>query len=171
MVTPLLTRGLLPTFMIIGIVAISKNYAIGKDGQLPWHYRADLKFFKETTTGNAVVMGANTWRSIGKTLPNRLNILLTRSGKIDAPHDVMKLNSKEEVVDFAQYLNRDVFIIGGAKTYTEFADVIEKWIVTEVPLIVTDADTFMPTDFLADFETGETRDLGDDLHVKILHRK
>ena len=48
--------------MIIGIVAIAKNFAIGKDGKLPWHHSADLKFFKETTTGNAIVMGANTWR-------------------------------------------------------------------------------------------------------------
>ena len=103
--------------MIIGIVAISKNYAIGKDGKLPWHYSADLKFFKETTTGNAVVMGANTWRSIGKPLPNRLNIVLSRSGKIETPPDVMKLSSKDEVIELSKYLNRDVFIIGGAKTF------------------------------------------------------
>ena len=157
--------------MIVGIIAISKNYAIGKDGKLPWHYSADLKFFKEVTTGNAVVMGANTWRSIAKPLPNRLNIILSGSGKIEAPPDVMKLNSKEEVVDLAKYLNRDVFIIGGAKTYMEFADVIEKWIVTEVPIIVDDADTFMPADFLAEFVPVETRDLGDNLKVKIMHRK
>lgn len=157
--------------MIVGIVAISKNYAIGKDGKLPWHYSADLKFFKEITTGNAVVMGANTWRSIGKPLPNRLNIILSRSGKIEAPPDVMKLNSKEEVVDLAKYFNRDVFIIGGAKTYMEFADVIDQWIVTEIPINVDNADTFMPADFLAEFVPVETRDLGDNLKVKIMHRK
>ena len=157
--------------MIIGIVAISINYAIGKNGKLPWHYPADLKHFKETTTGNAVVMGANTWRSIGKPLPNRLNIVLSRSGKIEAPPDVMKLSSKKEVVALSELLNKDIFIIGGAKTYTEFADVIENWIVTEGPLTVQDADTFMPTDFLDGFEIAETRDLGDDLHVQILHRQ
>ncbi len=157
--------------MIIGIVAISKNHAIGKDGKLPWHYSADLKFFKETTTGHAIVMGANTWRSIGKSLPNRLNIVLTRTGNVETPPDVMKLSSLDEVVDLAQYLNRDVFIIGGAKTFIEFADMIEKWFVTEVPLNVNDADTFMPSDFLNDFKIVDTRDLGDDLHVKILHRK
>ena len=52
--------------MIIGIVAISRNFAIGKGGKLPWHYPADLRFFKETTIGNTVVMGANTWRAIGR---------------------------------------------------------------------------------------------------------
>ncbi len=156
--------------MIIGIVAIAKNYAIGKDGKLPWHYTADLKFFKETTTGNAVVMGANTWRSIGKPLPNRLNIVLSGSSSVTPPESVMRLSDKDEILDLAKYLNRDVYIIGGSKTYAEFADEIEKWIVTEIPVSVEDADTFMPTDFLDGFELEETRDLGDDLRVKILHR-
>jgi len=156
--------------MIVGIVAISKNYAIGKDGKLPWHYSADLKFFKETTTGNAIVMGANTWRSINRPLPNRLNIVLTRSGNIETPSEVMKLSSKTEVVELAKYLNRDVFIIGGAKTYSEFADVIDKWIVTFVPVEVEDADIFMPRDFLAGFENGERIELEGDLVVKTFHR-
>ena len=155
---------------IIGIVAISKNYAIGRDGKLPWHFAADLKFFKETTTGNAVVMGANTWRSIGKPLPNRLNVVLSGSSSVTPPAEVMRLGEKDEVIDLAQYLNRDMYVIGGARVYADFADVIEKWIVTEVPLTVDDADTFMPTDFLDEFELDETRDLGDGLHVKILHR-
>ena len=157
--------------MIIGIVAISRNYAIGKGGKLPWHYAADLKFFKEMTSGNAVVMGANTWRSIRKPLPGRLNIVLSRTGNVETSAEVMKLESKDEVVVLAEYLNRDVFIIGGAKTYADFADVIEKWIVTEVPMTVDDADTFMPADFLDGFELDDIRDLGDELRVKILHRR
>ena len=156
---------------IIGIVAIAKNYAIGKGGKLPWHYAADLKHFKETTTGRVVVMGANTWRSIGKPLPNRLNIVLSRTGNVETTPGVMRLASRDEVADLAQYLDRDVFIIGGAKTYAEFADVIERWVVTEVTLEITDADTFMPTDFLDGFEMDKTIDLADDLHVKIMHRR
>lgn len=157
--------------MIIGIVAISKNYAIGKDGKLPWHYSADLKFFKETTTGNAVVMGANTWRSIGRPLPNRLNIVLSHSGKVETPGEVMKLGSNAEVVELAKYLNRDLFIIGGAKTYADFADVIDKWIVTLVPQTIEDADTFMNEDFLSGFELTDAKDLGDGLLVNMLRRK
>ena len=157
--------------MIIGIVAIAQNFAIGKDGKLPWHYAADLKFFKETTTGNAVVMGANTWRSIGKPLPDRLNVVLSRSGNVETPPEVMKLEGRDEVIALADLLIRDVFIIGGAKTYAAFADVIEKWIVTEVPVTVDHADTFMPNDFLDEFEVEETRDLGTGLCVKILHRR
>ena len=156
--------------MIIGIVAISKNYAIGKDGKLPWHYSADLKFFKETTTGNAVVMGANTWRSIGKALPNRLNFVLSRTG-IETPPEVRKLNSVDEVIELAQLLDRDVFIIGGTKVFESFADVIEKWIVTFVPETIEDADTFITKNFLDGFIEEETKELGDDLLAKTLRRK
>ncbi len=157
--------------MIIGIVAIAKNYAIGKGGSLPWHYSADLKFFKETTTGNAVVMGANTWRSIGKPLPRRLNIVLTRSGNVDTPESVVKLNNKQAVIDLGKLAKGDIFVIGGAQIYRELADIIDKWIVTEIPIMVDDADTIMPEDFLEGFELDQTIDLGDGLRVKILHRK
>lgn len=152
--------------MIIGIVAIAKNYAIGKDGKLPWHYPADLKFFKQTTTGNAVVMGMNTWRSIGKPLPNRLNIVLSTSGNIDPQPNVLLMQSKESVLALAEFLNCDVYIMGGAKTYDTFADVIEKWIVTHVPIQVDDADVFMPEEFLDGFETVDQEELGDGLVVK-----
>ncbi len=155
---------------IIGIVAISKNYAIGKDGKLPWHYSADLKFFKEATTGHAIVMGANTWRSISKPLPNRLNIVLSRRGNVDTPVPVMKLSSKAEVVELAKYLNRDVYIIGGAKTYADFTDVIEEWIVTFVPVEIVGADTFMPADFLDGFQEAEEFRIDTELIVRKFSR-
>lgn len=153
------------------IIAIAKNYAIGKDGKLPWHYPADLKFFKETTTGHAVVMGSHTWESIGRPLPNRLNIVLSRSAEIEETPNVRLLRSKDEVLAFAQKAETDVFIIGGARTFETFADTIDKWIVTEVPVEVEGADTFMPAYFLDDFELSETKALGDGLTVKILLRK
>jgi dihydrofolate reductase len=157
--------------MIIGIVAISENNAIGRGGKLPWHYPADLRFFKETTIGNAVVMGANTWRAIGKPLPGRLNIVLSRSGNVDIYTDVIRLGSKDEVVVLSQYLKCDVFIIGGAKTYEAFADVIDRWIVTRVPTDVSDADTFMPPDFLNGFVTVESKELEIGLTAEILQRE
>ena len=153
--------------MIIGIVAVAKNFAVGKDGKLPWHHSADLKFFKHTTVGNAVVMGFNTWKSIGKPLPNRLNIVLSRAANIENQPNVLLLRSRAETLALANYLNCDLFIIGGAKTYENFADAIEKWIVTEVPDAAADADTFMPEDFLSGFELKEIKELGDDLRVKI----
>lgn len=156
--------------MIVGIVAIAQSFAIGKNGKLPWHYSEDLKFFKRTTTGNAIVMGSNTWRSIGKPLPNRLNIVLSRAENIEPRPNVL-LRSRDEVLALAEYLKGDVFIIGGAGTYQSFADLIEKWIVTEVPVTVEDADVFMPADFLDGFELENETAISDELIVKNFLRK
>ena len=156
---------------IIGIVAVAQNFAIGKNGKLPWHYAADLKFFKETTTNHAIVMGFNTWISIGKALPKRLNIVLSRSNSIENQLSVLLLRSVEEVLALSKYLNGDLFIIGGAETYQNFAGAIEKWFVTEIPVAVEDADAFMPRDFLDDFELLETKELENALSVKIFVKK
>ena len=157
--------------MIIAIVAIARKCAIGKNGKLPWHYSADLKFFKRTTLENAVVMGFNTWKSIGKPLPKRLNVVLSRSNSIEDQTGVLLLRSREEIVVLSKYLKGDLFLIGGAQTYENFADVIDKWIVTEIPETIEDADTFMPRGFLDGFELKETRKLEDDLQVKFFERK
>lgn len=155
---------------IIGIAAVAKNFAIGKDGKLPWHYSADLKFFKETTHGNTIVMGFQTWKSIGKPLPKRLNIVLSRSNSIENQPNVLLVRSKEEVLALSKFLKGDLFIIGGAKTYRNFADIIEKWIVTEIPERIEDADAFMPKDFLDGFELVQTKNLEDHLRVKIFEK-
>lgn len=157
--------------MIIGIVAIAKNFAIGRSGSLPWHYTEDLRHFKETTMGNAVVMGSNTWRAIGKPLPGRQNIVLSRTSLSQLPPGVLRFSGPDDVVAFAKDYEKDVFIIGGRQIYSAMADRIEKWIVTEIPLVVADADTFMPEDFLNDFEMETERDLGSGLRVKYLYRK
>lgn len=156
--------------MIIGIVAIAQNFAIGKAGKLPWRYSADLKFFKQTTVGNAVVMGFNTWKSIGKPLPQRLNIVLSRKRSIENQPNVLLVRNKEEVLALSKYLNCDLFIIGGAETYKNFADAIEKWIVTEIPETIENADAFMPKDFLSGFSLVKTERLEDDLKIKF-HKK
>ena len=155
---------------IIGIVAIAQNYAIGKDGKLPWHYSTDLKFFKQTTLNHAVVMGFNTWKSIGKPLPKRLNIVLSKTKNIESQPNVLLLRSTEEVLSLANYLNCDLCVIGGAKAYENFADAINKWIVTTVPQNVENADTFMPRDFLENFILKEAKELEKDLRVKIYSR-
>jgi dihydrofolate reductase len=156
---------------IIGIVAIGKNFAIGKNGKLPWHYSADLKFFKQTTVNNAVVMGFNTWHSIGKPLPNRLNIILSGSRSIENQPNVLLLRSVEEVLALSKYLSGDLFVIGGAATYENFSDAIDKWIVTEIPEIIEDADVFMRQNFLDKFDFKESKILEGDLTVKIFAKK
>jgi dihydrofolate reductase len=151
--------------MIIAIVAVSKNNAIGKGGKLPWHYSADMKFFRETTTGHAVVMGRKTWLSLGKPLKNRLNIVLSRDSNIEPQESLVVLRDIESVLSFSTSLTTDLFVIGGAQIYREFLPYIERWIVTEVPLIVEDADAFMPDDYLNEFSATTTEKLEDKLTV------
>ncbi len=156
--------------MIIGIVAISENMAIGRDGKLPWHYSEDLKFFKRTTTGHTIVMGFNTWQSIGKALPKRLNVIMTRNKKIEYQERVLVLRNVDDAVVLSQYINGDMFIIGGAQTYKSFAGVIDKWIVTKIPIVVDDADAFMPADFLDDFEEVGMETLDGNLAARFYER-
>lgn len=156
---------------IIGIVAVAKNLAIGKDGKLPWHYPADLKHFKQTTTGNAVVMGSNTWRSIGNSLSNRLNIVLSRRAQLDAADDLIFLRSETEAVDLSRYLNGNLYVIGGAKIYEAFAPHIDSWIVTEIPETIENADVFMPADYLNSFHLTDAEELEGGLVVRRYERE
>src|SRR5229473_3282073 len=145
--------------MIIGIVAIDRNLAIGKGGKLPWHYSADMKFFKETTIGNAVVMGRRTWLTLKKPLPDRMNIVLSRRTNSISTDSIVTLPDVQSVLALACSLTRDLYVIGGAKVYQAFLPHIETWIVTEVPLSVAGADTFMSSNFLEGFELYEVRQL------------
>jgi dihydrofolate reductase len=155
---------------IIGIVAVDKNGAIGKDGELPWHYSADLKFFKQQTTGHACVMGYRTWLSMKRPLPGRLNIVLTRRDVLEPRESVVWLRDTQSALSLKGYLSCDLFIIGGAQVFRAFRDVIDRWLVTEVPLTIEGADTFMPADFLEGFRPYDVRALGDDLKVTFYER-
>jgi dihydrofolate reductase len=155
---------------IIGIVAVDRNLAIGKDGTLPWHYSADLKFFKQTTVGNAVVMGNRTWQSLKKPLPDRLNVVLTSRTGNDAVDSVVRLPTVQSILTLAKTLTGDLFVIGGAQTYEAFLPHIDQWIVTEIPLAVENADTFVPSNLLDGFELYEVRQLDPELRVKFYER-
>lgn len=157
--------------MIIGIAAVDRKGAIGKRGKLPWHYSADMKFFRETTTGHAVVMGRKTWLTIGKPLKNRLNIVLSRDTNIEPQESLLVFSDMESVLSFNHSLTTDLFVIGGAQIYDAFLPHIEKWIITEVPLTVSGADAFMPDGYLDGFKAVESKSLDDDLTVKFYNRK
>jgi dihydrofolate reductase len=156
--------------MIIGIAAVDRKGAIGKGGKLPWHYSADMKFFRETTTGNAVVMGRKTWLTIGKPLKNRLNIVLSRDTNIDPQESLIVLSDIDSVLSFNNSLTTDLFVIGGAQIYEAFREHIERWIITEVPVTVPGADAFMPKGYLEGFEVVDSKTLDDDLVVKFYNR-
>ncbi len=160
--------------MIIGIVAVDRNGAIGKGGKLPWHYSADMKFFKETTTGNACVMGYKTWLTLKKPLPNRLNIVLSRQSEIEPQAGVVVLRDPESVLSLAKDLKGDLkgdlFVIGGEQVYQSFLPYIEKWIVTEVPLTIEAADAFMPQNYLEGFTKADSKEIDEDLKVSFYVR-
>jgi dihydrofolate reductase len=156
---------------VIGIVAVDQNGAIGKGGSIPWHYSADLKFFKQQTTGNACVMGYRTWLSLDKPLPNRLNIVMSKGSEIDEQESVIVLRDKHSVLSLKPYLSCDLYIIGGRQVYQTFLSEIDRWIVTEVPLAVDDADTFIPEDYLQAFKPQDSRQLEEGLNVTFYERK
>ena len=155
---------------VIGIVAVDRHGAIGKGGGLPWHYSADMKFFKRQTTGRACVMGHNTWLSFKKPLKDRLNIVLSRSAEIAPQESVIVLRDRISVLSLKKYLACDLFVIGGNQVYRTFLRDIDKWIVTEVPLDVEDADTFMPEDYLQGFKLYSSRELEENLRVNFYER-
>ena len=155
---------------IIGIVAVDRNGAIGRAGGLPWHYPADLKFFKEQTTGHACVMGYRTWLTLKKPLPNRLNIVLSTRSEVEPRPGVALLRDRQSVLSLGEYLSGDLFVIGGEQVFRAFLRDVDRWLVTEIPLAVEGADTFMPADFLEGFLPQESRDLGDGLEVTTYER-
>jgi len=155
---------------IIGIVAIDRNFAIGKGGKLPWHYSADMKFFKETTIGNAVVMGRRTWSTLKGPLRDRQNFILTANGNVTNTDDIVVVNDIDAVLDRAKDLDCHLFVIGGAKVYQAFLPHVDRWLVTEIPLTVEGADAFMPANFLDGFELYEVRQLDEELRVKFYER-
>lgn len=125
------------------IVAIDEKRAIGKDNQLLWHIPEDLKHFKELTTGHTVVMGENTYRSIGRPLPNRTNIILSMTPDF-SPEGCFVVRSIDEALNVAkEHESEEIFIIGGASIYKQFLPIVDRLYVTEVTGI-HEADTFFP---------------------------
>lgn len=155
---------------ITGIVAVDRNGAIGRGGSIPWHYSADLKFFKKQTLGNACVMGHRTWLSLRKPLPERLNIVMSRRAEIEPQESVILMRDKLSVLSLQPYLSCDLYIIGGHQIYRAFRGEIEKWIVTEIPLTVEGADTFMPEDYLRGFKPYDSLELEENLKVTFYER-
>ncbi|MGY0408322.1 MAG: dihydrofolate reductase [Polaribacter sp.] len=129
--------------MITIIAAIGKNNALGKNNDLIWHLPADLKRFKKVTTGHYIVMGRNTFESIGKPLPNRTTIIITRN-KHYFKDECLVANSLEQAIEIAKEENK-IFIIGGAQIYKE---AISKNLADQLDITLVqqefEADVFFP---------------------------
>ena len=126
------------------IVAIADNNAIGKDNALLWHISEDLKFFRSTTVGCPVIMGRKTYESIGRPLPKRLNIIVSRKG-YDAPEGVLVVDSIEKGYEVAKEQGAEkCFVIGGGQIYAQALASADRLIVTHVHTVIENADTFFP---------------------------
>jgi dihydrofolate reductase len=120
--------------------------------------------------GGTLVMGSNTWRSIGRALPGRRTIVLSQAEIPELPESVILCHSARQALERAERFDGDVFIIGGAKVFEAFRDDIGRWIVTRIPTTIADADVFMPQDFLEGFSLTGEKDIGDGLKVEFFRR-
>ena len=123
------------------IVAAAENNAIGKDNQMLWHLPNDFKYFKKNTLEHSVVMGRKTFVSIGKPLPERRNIILTRDMNY-SHEDVDVANSVQEVLNYCRD-EREIFIIGGAEIYKQTLPLADKILLTRVHTTI-DGDAYFP---------------------------
>jgi dihydrofolate reductase len=136
------------------IVAVARNGVIGKDGGLPWHVSEDLKHFKKTTHGHAVIMGRKTHDSIGRPLPKRRNIVVTRQTGTLFP-GCEAAHSLDEAIALARTTDDCPFIIGGASLYEEALPLATELHLTTIDEDV-DGDAYFPED-LSEFVEVESR--------------
>ena len=130
--------------MICLIAALAKNNVIGAGNKLPWHLPADFAWFKRITTGKPVIMGRKTFESIGRPLPNRLNIVVSRAVQINTD-DVVWTSSLNEAIAIAQHHTQaEIMIIGGGQIYAEALPFATRLYLTEIDLDIA-GDAFFPS--------------------------
>ncbi|MCX8525059.1 dihydrofolate reductase [Chryseobacterium formosus] len=124
------------------VVAMGEKNEIGSDNQLLWHLPKDLKHFKDLTSGHPIIMGRKTYESIGKALPNRTNIVVSRK-KNWFQEGILIVGSIKEAVKFAKKIDENIFIIGGGNIYEQTMEIVDKLEVTLVKANL-EADTYFP---------------------------
>jgi len=134
--------------MIISLIAaVAKNRVIGNEGDLPWNLPSDLKKFKEITDNRPIIMGRKTWDSIGRPLPNRDNIIISRNANLEIEGGIICL-SPDEAISIAKIKANErgceeIMVIGGGYIYQEFMSIADKLYITEVDLEI-EGDAYFP---------------------------
>ena len=134
----------------VGNYIVNKGYPIGRNGGIPWRNSLDLKWFKETTTGHPVIMGRKTFESIGKPLPNRTNIVITKNNDLWTDNDGIRVcDTVEKAIDFAKTIDNEIFIIGGESIYRYVLEnnLADKILVDFLAEEVANATSFFPDVF------------------------
>lgn len=125
------------------IVAIADNNAIGRNNELLWHISEDMRFFRRTTLGSPVIMGRKTFESIGRALPGRVNVVISRG--FSTGEEVEVVGSLEQAYKVAESTNLEkCFVMGGGQIYAQALPSADRLIVTHVHTVIDDADTFFP---------------------------
>jgi len=125
------------------IVAVSENHVIGLHNQLPWHLPADLAYFRRLTTGHTILMGRKTYESIGRPLPKRENVVITRDTSFQ-PDGVVVLHSLEAAIDHVRGRQEEVFIIGGDTIYRQSLSWVNRIYYTRVHVVLDEGTAFFP---------------------------
>ncbi len=142
------------------IVAKTKNNVIGLDNKMPWHISDDLKYFKKVTTGHTIIMGRKNFESIGRPLPNRINIVLTRDKNFKNKGCII-LDTIEKALKFAYDTGEDeVFIIGGGQIYEQTVEYWDKMYITEIEAEI-DGEVFFP-----EIDSNEWKEIWQECHSK-----
>ncbi len=139
------------------IVAMAKNRVIGRGNQMPWHLPADLRHFKSVTLGKPVIMGRKTFESIGRPLPGRRNVVISRNANWHAD-GVESVNSLDAALALVQDAD-EVMIIGGGQLYREALPLAQRLYLTHIELPVSDADTWFP-----DYSQYQWQQCAEELH-------
>ena len=144
---------------ISAIVATAKNNVIGRNNDIPWYLPSDLKYFKKTTTGHHIIMGRNSFESIGNPLPKRTNIILTRNVFYTATNALVAHTIEEALLIADRNGEEEAFIIGGGEIYKQSQDYWDKVYLTEVDAEV-DGDVYFP-----ELDPAEWRLISEEAHA------
>lgn len=141
--------------MIGLIVARSKNNVIGKNGEIPWKIKGEQKQFKELTTGNVVIMGRKSYEEIGHPLPNRKNIIVSRTKNFSG-ENLVTVSSLQDAINISK--GEQVYIAGGYGLFKESLPYVSKMYITEIDTLIEDGDVFFPEFDSSEFDitVGET---------------
>ncbi len=127
------------------IASVGKNRELGRGNELLFKIPEDMKMFREKTTGHVVIMGRKTFESIGRILPNRTNIVVSRDTNLQLPEGVILADSIEKALEVAREVEeKEIFVIGGAQIYEQALPFADKLYLTVVNKTVGDADAFFP---------------------------
>jgi len=130
---------------IIQVAALADNHAIGRNNELPWHLPDDFKFFKATTLGAPIVMGRKTFESLGKPLPGRTNVVISRGTALAGTPGIQLFDTIEGALGWLRHqAPPKAYIIGGGKIFEETIAIADELILTHVHTAIADADAFFP---------------------------